>query len=414
MTPRRLFVHSPDVTLFGPGLEPAALRGLSQRALVLARPNDGAVVEFAPDGAFLDYLAALGFGPGQVFVPRDGPGGLVDRLLDDTDLISDLASSEWTLEPYFSGAEERRLAERLGVGLHGSETDIAERVNHKARLVGLLEEAGLPGVQTMLVPRDEVVATTRALLVEGPAIVRADVGIGGTGVWALHSPDDLESLPGRMPQYVPSDLFLVQRLLTTRSSPNVQFDLVDGRVEVVGATEQRLRDGIHHTGNTYPLKDACREEVFRQGCALAALLSGQGYRGYLGIDFVITTDDAVFAIEINPRLNSSSFGLLALGDHLSLDASSARDRPTSLLSLSGVPTPGIEGFAALHSTLGEDEWVGPDRATGVFPILPPAPGRPRTDLVVVGEDQAEVEKHAAAVFDRLSTSRSRACLRHEP
>ena len=210
------------------------------------------VAEREPDPDHVRYLRALGIGPEQTVVPSGSSStSLVDRLRADTRWMREL-EGRGVLEPYFAGPRERALARELGIPMHGSTSDIAERVNHKAALGELLERARLPRIETRTVERDRALEVARAALDEGPVIVRADVGIAGLGVFLVHDAKDLATLDDQLAPYAPSDLFLVQRFLTTVSSPNIQFDLFDSSkeegIECIGVSEQRLRGGIHHYG----------------------------------------------------------------------------------------------------------------------------------------------------------------------
>lgn len=402
MSAARILVHGLDRRTFGPALDPAVLTGLSLRALVLAGPDDLVVAEREPDPTFLDWLATHGRGPGRVVVPAPGEGGLVSRLAADERALAVLADHGGRLDPYASGPEERALAGRLGLTLHGCADDLAERINHKAVLGEWLARADLPDLPTRVVPRDGTAEAAAAALAEGPVIVRADVGIAGLGVWIVRGPDELTGLPAALGAYAADDLFLVQPLLPTRSSPNVQYDLDELGPSLVGASEQRLADGIHHTGNGFPLRDPAASEVLRQGHALAYTLWDAGYRGFLGVDFVVTTLGGVVAIEVNPRLNTSSFGLLTLAER-ALDG----DPPGALISLSAVPVPGVEDFAGFRERLGDGALLTPDGAAGLFPILPPLPGRPRADFAVLAADAEAAEEATNAVLARLARSEVR-------
>ena len=67
-------------------------------------------------------------------------------------------------------------------------------------------------------------------------------------------------------------------------------------------------DGVFcgHTWGECEWSESVREEAVQQGRLVGEYLAGLGYKGILGIDFVVDSDDhKVYPLEINPRLTGA-------------------------------------------------------------------------------------------------------------
>jgi len=87
------------------------------------------------------------------------------------------------------------------------------------------------------------------------------------------------------------------------SSPNTTAFVADEETVVVLSVTDQILQGIRYLGNVFPsilpqgTQDDLRELTRTAGLALAA----EGYRGFCGLDFVVSQDQRCYAVDLNPR-----------------------------------------------------------------------------------------------------------------
>jgi len=351
--PPKIHVHALDADLLGDGLDAAVPRrvwgSLSRRAPILAREHDLVIVDAPPDPAWLSLLGSLGIRGFEVLAPAEGPGSLCERILADSRLCARLRDHAGELCPYMGSAPMHALARALGLGIRASDPDLVALLNRKTSLASILERARAPALASLVSPRDEVIARSHKLFRDHNAlIVRADLSIGGFGVWTITRGGAMDSLERGLERSDPDRLFLIEPRLDVVCSPNVQYDLRPGEEpERIGVSDQRFGDDLAFGGNTSPSELGEDPRLLEQGDAIVRTLGAMGYRGVVGIDFIATRSGELFAIEINPRINTSSFAL-------------------ELARRSGAPAfelaTGIERSCAVEDdagALGPGEWIVP-------------------------------------------------------
>jgi len=216
----------------------------------------------------------------------------------------------------------------------------------------------------------------------GAVIVRADVSIGGFGVWRVRVGEDTGALKRGLARSERDRLFIIQPLAGVADSPNAQYDLAPGRDPVlIGLTDQRFDDDFAFGGNTFPSAAAGDTRVLEQGQRIARVLRDEGYIGLVGIDFIRTDRGDVYAIEINPRVNTSTFAL--------------RLRERTGAGAFELVT-GIAGAGDPFEVFGDAMWRdGADR--GMAPLTLPDASRPVMDAVFLGPDAGVCRESALRV-----------------
>lgn len=381
------------------GLGAEALRMLSHRAVLLSGVGDTVVVDSEVDQGWLAYLGSIGFQSGRVVVAQ-GEGETVGaRLLSDERLMEELSGqaigNEWVVEPYMGGEEMELLARRVGGEMWAPGVELLDRLNLKSNLCPILGHTGLATIPTTVAGREEVFSTARHMLNEhGSVMVRSDLSIGGHGVWRVESDVDLDGLGEGIERASEGRLFVLQPLLEVTHSPNVQFAIRDEGAELLGISAQQMTESFAFGGNAYPSEVADNTKIFDQSTRIAEWMRGQGYRGIVGIDFIVTVDGGVFIVEINPRVNTSTFPLLM----------SKRLGCGAFRLVTGLGADGLEqgmGFAQLTELLGDDVMFDDGRGCGVVPLMMPRVGRGVLDVMVFGGELDEVGRIEALMMEKL-------------
>ncbi len=309
----------------------------AERALTLAGPRDVVCLPIEPDPLFVALLAELGLGPdrSRIVVPRGEPTALIGpRFLADREAVERIAAllpatgTVWLAPGGLSHPDDARLAAAIAaargapVRILGGDPGLVARIDHKPVVREAAIALGIPVAEGTVVtlsldadgrPIDlaPLHQAIRAVAGEGRAIVRGAHGSSGDAVFTAGpeglTGDTLHAFESSRPQSV----YLVEQLLTIRTSPNVQM-FIDpaGAAVCVGVADQLLTAGLAHHGNAYPSEARTAAAMVAASMRMAEWLSQQGYRGVFGLDFVEYEDDYArprwILAEINPRFNGST------------------------------------------------------------------------------------------------------------
>jgi len=106
-------------------------------------------------------------------------------------------------------------------------------------------------------------------------------------------------------------LFIFQPFIESAETPNLQFYVGEKDVTLFGETVQVLNPQMGHVGNLFDRSEnkTARDLMIKWGVALAMESASLGYRGVLGVDFIVTQDGSVYPIEMNARHNTSTHAL---------------------------------------------------------------------------------------------------------
>jgi len=380
-----LYIHSLEADRLGDGLsagessglDGAVLRSLSSRAMYLSKPGDAVVVDSEPDPNWLSYLSSIGLGLGDWYVPKGEGTTLAQQMLSDDDLMQLLPSRTMVLAPYMGGDEVQHLATELGLKIITPPTPLLDTLNLKSNLQPILIDLGLPTISTTIMNREELISGTRKLLNEtGAVMVRSDLSIGGLGVWKVERELDLDTLLTDAQRSNPDRLFILQPLLDVVNSPNVQYEITQQGFQFLGVSEQQMTQSFAFGGNEFPSPFGNDPRLIKQSDRIAEWLHTKGYLGLVGIDFIVTTDDQVFIVEINPRVNTSTFPLLMC----------SRLGRKAFQLVTGIPTGAYIGFQSTAATIGPDLLYDPNRGNGVIPLMIPSSSRPVLDAMIFADD----------------------------
>lgn len=285
----------------------SALKRLSRRALVMAGPDDAVIVDGPVEERYLDFLRGLGGGGETVLHPAvSGGASLMDDALRTPEIVKYVRNWPGSVEPYIIGRGEEKLMEAAGRAPFSAPAEVVEVLNDKVFFIRLAEDLGLP-ILTNFVGDSNATANRLRKWKEGAAIVRGARSVGGSRVFTADGSAECEHLANRI-ERAGGGLYIVQRMVETRSSPNLQFYVTPDEVTLFGETVQILGDGFRHAGNFFDgrIEDEARNEIVNQGVELVKEAALLGYTGVLGVDFIVTVDGGVYAVEFNARSNTST------------------------------------------------------------------------------------------------------------
>ncbi len=228
----------------------------------------------------------------------------------------------------------RSAAEARGWHLLANPPELRQQVGRRTFLKQLAADLGLPQLKGRICPisavhqkgydqwRDQL---GPAFVVQLPEIEQG----GGRGTFFVRALEDYETLRGRLSENrwrnTPLTSVSIHRFLD--GVPASVVVCVTRHGTLVSALQRQLldlpccgdftEDGVFcgHAWGPFPWAEAARESAFDQACRIGDALGTMGYKGILGIDFIVSDrDQTVYPIEINPRL-TGALPMLSLLHH---------------------------------------------------------------------------------------------------
>lgn len=211
----------------------------------------------------------------------------------------------WVIAPEFDDllVSRTRLALETGVRVVGPDLETIQLTADKWRLFQLLNEAGIPTIETELLTDDF------GFPKHFPCLIKQRFGAGGLG---LERFERLEDWQKRIPELQTGSQASVWQPFVTGKTLSVAALVQAGHCELCPIGEQRIgwETGFAYRGGRIPValeresELAIQELVHRVCCLLP------GLAGYVGFDLLMPdrTPHSPLLVEINPRLTTSYTG----------------------------------------------------------------------------------------------------------
>jgi predicted ATP-grasp superfamily ATP-dependent carboligase len=287
--------------------------------------------------------------------------------------LSEQVDAAYVIAPETDGVLQSlvEVVEQTGVASLNCQAGAIEEVSDKAVFYEFLRKLGVPLPETLMFNvADDVAEIKKAVRgsLNFPLIFKPSDGVSCCGLSVVRNEEQVAGAVGKIKKELPSKHFLVQGLikgdaasvsLLSTGSSVVPISL--NRQDVTLETPEACS---RYGGGSVPFDSPLWAKAFK--VAEKIVTSIQGFRGYVGVDFVLTKDEAV-AIEVNPRLTTSYVGLRRVANfnpaQAIVNAVLKRKLPTHIQScgytyFSKVETPKPQ-VVALQKTYGMDEVVSP-------------------------------------------------------
>ena len=263
--------------------------------------------------AYLSYLAELGCVASEMIVPTPTGPSMLENLLDDVSAMgkfsSIVTSRGLDVSPFYADSSKPfgRLLGCLGLSGHQSKLDPNQDLfiyaNSKANARVIFRRAGVEvPFGRFCTSQDDLREFSRSMFARGASVVLKRAHWQAQHV---SSPGELDALDHTQLPVVAEMVYRV------KASPVVQLLRWNDRVYPLGIMAQHIVD-FRHRGNDLP--SGIGEDMERTLWRMAERIAGEigDYLGVLGIDFIITPDGRVLAVDLNPRFNSSTYPLAFL------------------------------------------------------------------------------------------------------
>lgn len=229
--------------------------------------------------------------------------------------ISEQADAAYVIAPETDGVLQSfvELLEQSGVASLNCPASIIEKVSDKAVFYDLMRREGLPMPETMMLSvaddLDEVRKAFRGRL-NFPLIIKPSNGVSCCGLSVARNGDQLADAVQRIKRESHCGHFLVQELIIGAAASVSMLSTSDD-VVAISLNRQEVTLETPETSSSYrggwvPFDNPLQDDAFEVAEKLAKAFPD--LRGYLGVDFVLTENEAV-VVEVNPRLTTSYVGL---------------------------------------------------------------------------------------------------------
>ncbi len=288
------------------------------RALPIARKEDVVVLSGNLNQEYYDWLKEHDFTTSNVVV-YDKPASatpLAEYILADPEPVKVMLGNspqDFLYTPFYCSDKDIKAAQLLGIDVLGADESITLKYFDKSNFKELCKKLEIPAIissneQLSEYPtKSEMAEVLEALLNDyRTLIVRGTVGSAGDSVYIVEN-DTVKNVLENI-EKGHADKFLIEPYLNVISSPNDQWMItLDGELFYIGLSAQ-LFQGLSHTGNLHGQFFSSRVDsaVKDYSLRIANHMKDEGYKGVFGVDYIVT-DEAIFPIENNARMNGSTF-----------------------------------------------------------------------------------------------------------
>jgi hypothetical protein len=322
-----------------------------KRILALLSKGDIAIFGEIIDSFLLDYYRNLGLAAINnddiFYVPNYRRyTSLTEALIYDRLVCKEIRKKgPKTLFPYIVSKNTQILAKKIKSSLL-TDYKIVEKVNNKTNYRMLMEKLGFPTIPGFGVNNLKD-AKLRFHYLKNlgfqSLVIKKDRSVSGFGVFVIRTEKELENYFKRF--FVKDKSFLLEGFIKgVKASPNIQYWIGGKEISFIGLSDQSFEKGrFIHNGNIFPSQLAgiplVLEEVKRLSWKFCRYLQNKKCHGLIGIDYIITKDNAIYSTEVNFRLNYSTFPALIAKRLFSStrgifwDAFTMKSRPVSFKKL---------------------------------------------------------------------------------
>jgi predicted ATP-grasp superfamily ATP-dependent carboligase len=229
--------------------------------------------------------------------------------------ISESADAAYVIAPETDGVLQSlvEIVEQTGAVSLNCPARVIEKVSDKVGFYEFMRKFGLPLPETkMFSVADDLKEIKKAIRgsLNFPLIFKPSNGVSCCGLSVVRNEEQVAGAVDKIKRESSNKHFLVQELIkgaaasvSLVSTGNDAVPISLNRQDVMIETPEACSG---YSGGSVPFANPLRAEAFK--VAEKIVKSFPDFRGYLGVDFVLTKDEAV-AIEVNPRLTTSYVGL---------------------------------------------------------------------------------------------------------
>lgn len=298
-----------------------SIQSKCERALAGASEDDVVVLRGRLDQEYYTWLRSHDLGPGNVVEYKESTRNLslsecIVKHPEPILKIIEKTSRKPVYVPWYSGMMETEAASRIGAELFGATGAATVKYNDKSEFKTICQELDIPvvtGHSFNMNPEDSDNASDMAQIINlylkshKQVIIRGTVGEFGMSLYRTDGTD----LPWLYNKIASTDekMVIIEPFLSVISSPGDQWVIErSGDIGHLGITDQICERGMVHVGTQYglPRSPRLKKYISQTSRKIVQHMSQYGYRGVLGIDYIVTADN-IFPVENNARFNGSTY-----------------------------------------------------------------------------------------------------------
>ena len=231
-----------------------------------------------------------------------------------------------------------KLVDQTSVTSLNCPASAIEKVSNKAVFHDFLKDLGIPTPEAIMFNIFEDVAEIKQAIrdkLNFPLVFKPSDSVSCRGISVVRSEDQVDGAVGKIKSESSSKLFVAQKLIKGTAA-SVSLVSTGGDALAISLNRQDVTIGgpesfSSYMGGVVPFDHRLKPEAFE--VAEKIVKSFRDLRGYVGVDLVLTEEEAV-AIEVNPRLTTSYVGLMRVADfnpsEAILNAVLKRELPTHI------------------------------------------------------------------------------------
>jgi hypothetical protein len=293
----------------------------ASRALPIAQPEDVVILSGPLNKPYYMWLRSCGLSTDNVYsyALESTRNSLAEIITEDPEPVKAMLTSlpgKAVYLPFYASQQDMKVADCvLDVDFYGCNEEIVSQYFDKLTFKNICLDLGIEMIEGQsheindncrlnlaeLEHRVQVLLHTYEKL-----IIRGSVGSAGRSLFTV----DSENIKETYQQLLLNNdkQILIEPLLSVISSPNDQWVVdLQGDMHHLSLTAQ-LFQGLKHAGNLsgqYYSK-RIQQEIFRISSKIVKQMAKVGYRGVLGIDYIVS-NDGIYPIENNARVNGSTY-----------------------------------------------------------------------------------------------------------
>ena len=299
----------------------ASVSSKCDRTLPAACRDDLVVLRGKLDHEYHNWLRSHGLGPDHVveYKAQSREMTLSELIVNNPEPIKKIiqkTSRKPVYVPWFSGHMETEAAKIFGADLFGASESATLKYIDKGSFKNLCRQLGIPVVEGSLfemVPENSDNCFEMKRLINGylstyeTVIIRGTLGEAGMSLYKTDG-NDISKLYRQIANSGEKAV-IIEPFLNVVSSPNDQWIIGrDGKINYLGIRDQINERGMVHVGTLKGKKTPPNilNYVAETSLKIVNHMTGFGYRGVVGIDYIVS-DEGIFPVENNDRFNGSSY-----------------------------------------------------------------------------------------------------------
>lgn len=303
-----------------------SIRSSCDRALPAASFSDLVILRGSQSCEYINWLHSLGLGPENVveYYQKSSQLSLAQCIVNNPEPVLnqiDKTGRKPVYVPWFSGHKEAEAAKVIGAELFGATMATTSKYNDKATFKKICKELGIAvvaGTTIEIVPEDRENSSDMARIIlrllgeHEEVIIRGTLGESGMSLYRT-SGNNILNLYDKIVASGEKKV-IIEPFLDVISTPNDQWVIgSNGTIHHLGLADQICESGMVHIGTQSCQRPASRvsEYIMKTSRSIVEHMSASGYKGVLGIDYIVT-GDCIFPVENNARFNGSTYVRLIL------------------------------------------------------------------------------------------------------